>query len=108
MEQQLNALCVMEVKRLTSELSGNKQALVSLYRSYPDFSKMYEQFNTDETGTYYLLCSLCAAYIACSNNLISDRKAVELYQELKAEYEEKKEDTSLEAKEVGSSTETEN
>lgn len=108
MEQQLNALCVMEVRRLTSELSGNKQALVLLYQSYPDFSKMYEQFKPDETGTYDLLCSICAAYISCSNNLISDRKSVELYQELKLEYEEKKEDTGLEAKEPSNSEETEN
>lgn len=108
MEQQLNALCVLEVRRLTSELSGNKQSLVLLYQSYPDFSKMYEQLKPDETGTYDLLCSICAAYIACSNNLISDRKAVELYQELKAEYEEKKENTSLEAKEPTSSETTQN
>lgn len=97
MEDKLNALCVLEVKRLTSELSNDTTSLVALYRSYPDFSKMYEQYVSDETGTYTLLCSICSAYIAVSNNLISDKKGIEMYEELKNEYEQKEKNTSLEA-----------
>lgn len=97
MKDQLNALCVLEVKRLVKELNGKDAELVSLYRSYPDFSKMYEQYVSDKTGTYTLLCSICQAYIAVSNNLISDKEGIELYEELKNEYEQKKENSSLEA-----------
>lgn len=94
MENQLNALCVLEVKRLTNELLNDSTGLVNLYRSYPDFSKMYEQYVSDETGRYTLLCSICAAYISVANNLISDKKGIELYQELLNEYEK---NISLEA-----------
>ena len=84
MEQLFSTLATKEVKRLTGILKTEKE-LVDLYRSYPAFDLMYQQYQFDTSGTYTRLCQLCAAWQDVQSKSITAKQAYALYSELKNE-----------------------
>lgn len=73
----INAEIVKEVKNLTVILENNQSELVALYRNYPNFTKMYQQYSTETSELYTKLFKLLTLYYAYTNKLISDKEAYE-------------------------------